>query len=184
MKAEPRLAGLLLAAGGSERLGRPKQLVKLKGEALVLRAARLLLTQTPDVFVVIGAHAAEVGQQLKDLPVRIARNQGWRSGMGGSIVHGMCEIKNDPEGVLIMLCDQWRIEQQDLNDLVTGWKENPAELCVARWKKSYGPPAIFPRGLFDDLQRLSGERGAKTLIAKQSEVHFIAIPNAQFDLDT
>ena len=178
------MAGLLLAAGGSERLGEPKQLLKLRGESLVLRATRLLLTQTPNVTVVIGAHAAKVGQQLKGLPVCIARNEDWRLGMGGSIASGMSLISDEPDGVLIMLCDQWRISQQDLKNLVVDWKENPSEPVVARWKESHGSPAILPRCMFNGLQQLRGDRGAKSLIAKQLTVHFVDVLNAQFDLDT
>ncbi len=80
----------------------------------MLRATRLLLSQTPNVTIVIGAHAAEVGLQLKGLPVRIKRNKDWRLGMGGSIASGMSLISDEPDGVLIMLSDQWRISQQDL----------------------------------------------------------------------
>ena len=184
MKAKPRLAGLLLAAGRSERLGEPKQLVKLRGETLVLRAARLLLTQTPNVSVVIGAFAAKIGQQLKGLPIGIVRNNNWQEGMGASIACGMNKIRSDPDGVLIMLCDQWRIEQKDLFRLVRAWKEDPNRITTAAWDNKQGPPVIFPRHLFDELRKLKGPVGAKNLVNQQADVVKIELPNAQFDLDT
>jgi molybdenum cofactor cytidylyltransferase len=183
-KPGPKLAGLLLAAGGSERLGTPKQLVRVGGESLVLRTARLLLTQSPTVTVVTGAHAAETGAQLKGLRVRLRRNAGWQSGMGGSLACGMNAIGDGMDGVLIMLCDQWRVSQQDLQTLVEAWKSDPSELVVSRWEDSFGAPAIFPRSLFPGLGNLTGDRGAKSLIAKQASVRFVDCPNAQFDLDT
>jgi molybdenum cofactor cytidylyltransferase len=85
---------------------------------------------------------------------------------------------------LILLCDQWRIGQQDLQHMVQTWKDNPAVPVVARWQESYGSPAIFPRLLYGELQQLQGDRGAKALITKQLLVHFADIPNAQYDLDT
>ena len=144
----------------------------------------MLLTQTPNVFVVIGADAALVGQELKGLPVGITRNSEWQEGMGSSIACGMKEISNDLDGVLILLCDQWRVEQEGLKELLTAWKENPSVAVVARWEESHGSPAIFPQPLFDELRQLQGDRGAKALIARQSEVHFVDMPGAQFDLDT
>lgn len=181
---EPRLACLLLAAGGSRRLGKPKQLIDINGEVLVQRTARLLLTQSSRVTVVIGAHAAETGKALHGLRVAIARNEDWAHGMGGSIAHGMRSFPKDAEGVLILLCDQWRIGQGDLENLVQTWRQNPAETTVARWSESYGSPAIFPASLFDELRQLKGDRGAKSLIARQLQVNFCDIPNAGFDLDT
>jgi molybdenum cofactor cytidylyltransferase len=184
LTSKPKLAGLLLAAGASIRLGKPKQLVTFRSESLVKRAARSLLTQTPNVFVVIGAEAAQVGQQLKGLPVRIVRNDDWQKGMASSIACGVSEVSEDFDGVLILLCDQWRIAQKDLKELINVWKENPAIPVVARWSGSYGSPAIFPHHLFDELRHLQGDRGAKALVARQSEVHFVDMHNAQFDLDT
>ena len=184
VKARLRLAGLLLAAGGSERLGQPKQLVTMGGQSLVKRAARLLLTQTPNVNVVIGAHSARTGQQLNGLPVRIVRNKDWQSGMGGTIACGMNEIKGNFDGVLILLCDQWRLEHQDLKKLVEAWRGNPSVPAVASWKDSFGSPAIFPGATFKELQRLEGERGAKQLISRIAPAQYVDLPNAAFDLDT
>ncbi|NIP18757.1 MAG: NTP transferase domain-containing protein, partial [Xanthomonadales bacterium] len=116
--AEPRLACLLPAAGGSERLGRPKQLLELDGEALVVRSARLLLEQSDEVTVVTGACAGQVGDALRELPVGLVHNRGWESGMGGSIAAGVRAIGDGPDGILIMLCDQWRITAGDLGRLV------------------------------------------------------------------
>ncbi len=181
---KPILSGLLLAAGSSERLGQPKQLVQFQGESLLRRTAGILLAQTDEVVVVSGAFSAEIEDELKDLPVHIQNNEAWRSGMGGSIACGMSMIGDESNGVLIMLCDQWRIGQPDLQDLVDIWKENPSVTVVARWKHSHGSPAIFPRHLFDDLQQLSGDQGAKHLIVKQLIVRFADMPNAQFDMDT
>ena len=184
MGDRPKIAGLLLAAGESRRLGQPKQLVKVKGESLVLRTARLLLTQTPNVHVVVGANTAEIAQSIEKLPVRITRNSKWQDGLGSSIACGMNQIAGNFDGVLIMLCDQWRVEHQDLNDLVEAWNENPSVPTVATWKESFGSPAIIPKIMFEDLMQLKGERGAKCLLEAASPIRQVDLPNAGFDLDT
>lgn len=178
------LSGLLLAAGASERLGRPKQLLEFEGEALVRRAARLLLESTDEVVVVTGDHARAVGAALGGLHARIVNNADWRSGMGGSIARGMQAIAPDSDGVLILLCDQWRISKQDLRKLVATWRAQPGRGASANWDGNFGPPAIFPAAMFEDLRRLSGESGAKSLIATRPNFTNVEMPSAGFDLDT
>ena len=183
-KAEPVLVGLLLAAGSSERLGQPKQLVQWQGESLLRRTAGMLLAETDEVVVVSGAFAAEIEGDLKGIPVRIQHNDDWRSGMGGSIAAGMCGINRQADAVLIMLCDQWKIEPADLQSLIQTWKEEPAIVATAHWDNTPGPPTIIPHHLFGELSQLHGPQGARSLIRRQSRVNKVDIPNAQHDLDT
>lgn len=178
------LSGLLLAAGGSERLGEPKQLVDLNGTTLVRRTASLLLNCADEVVVVSGAHRDLVESEIRDLPLLLEHNEGWASGMGSSIAVGMRAVSESAEGVLILLCDQWRVDQRDLARLVREWRIDPGSGVCAEWKQGFGPPAIFPARLFGDLKKLRGVRGAKALIRERPEFRRAEIPNARFDLDT
>ncbi len=182
--ADPTLACLLLAAGGSDRLGAAKQLIPLHGESLVHRSTRLLLAQSAMVVVVTGARASEVAQEIQDLPAGIEHNSDWQAGLGGSIATGMRMMPEETDGVLLMLCDQWRIGQADLQTLFHAWLEAPSRVASSRWAEISGPPAIFPRHMFSDMSQLHGRRGAKELIRQQTRVHLVDMPNAQFDLDT
>jgi len=182
--ADPTLACLLLAAGGSHRLGVAKQLLCLNGESLVHRSARLLLAQSSIVVVVTGARPSEVAQEIQDLPARIEHNSNWLAGMGGSIATGMRLMAEEIDGVLLMLCDQWRIDQADLQTLFHAWLEAPSRVTSSRWMENFGSPAIFPRHMFSDLSQLHARQGAKELIRNQTRVHMVDLPNAQFDLDT
>jgi CTP:molybdopterin cytidylyltransferase MocA len=181
---DPVLGGLLLAAGGSERLGKPKQLIQFDGETLLCRTANLLLTQLSDLVVVTGASAPVVREQLQNSGVRIEHNEQWQAGMGGSIAAGMRAVSDELNGVLIMLCDQWRIDRDDLQALIQAWRKEPETIAVASWEGNLGPPVIFPGHLFDKLRQMSGPRGAKSLVEQQSRICRVEIPNAQFDLDT
>lgn len=181
---DPDLGGLLLAAGGSDRLGQPKQLIQLDGESLLRRTVNLLLAQFSDLVVVTGAFAPAVREQLQSPGVRIEHNDQWQAGMGGSIAAGMRAVSDDLDGVLIMLCDQWRIDNDDLQALIQSWKKEPETIATAGWGEILGPPVIFPGHLFGRLRQLRGPKGAKSLVEQQSGICQVEILNAQFDLDT
>ncbi len=181
---DPDLGGLLLAAGGSDRLGQPKQLIQLDGESLLRRTVNLLLAQFSDLVVVTGAFSPAVREQLQSPGVRIEHNDQWQAGMGGSIAAGMRAVSDDLDGVLIMLCDQWRIDGNDLQALIQSWNKEPETIASASWGEILGPPVIFPGHLYGRLRQLRGPQGAKSLVEQQSGVCQVEIPNAQFDLDT
>src|SRR3990170_2001437 len=86
----PKIGGLLLAAGGSRRLGTPKQLLEFEGKTLLLRAAEALVeTSCEPVVVVLGAEIERSKDEIEDLPVSFAINDDWESGMSSSIRVGL-----------------------------------------------------------------------------------------------
>jgi len=189
-KPEPgKFAAILLAAGPSSRLGQAKQLVRLDGESLVRRTARLLLSVDPVSLTVVTGFADDaVKQELSDLPVRFARNDDWEQGMGGSIACGIQNISEEVDGVLITLCDQWRIEGSDLFSLISMWLTDISRITAASWfddKASvYGVPALFPRYYIRELIKLTGSKGAKAVISQNlANVQFVKMENAAYDLD-
>ena len=184
-----KLGAVLLAAGGSSRLGQAKQLVQLDGESLVLRGARSLLELGPaKVIVVTGAASQAVSDQLSSVPVQLVHNPEWSMGMGRSIAAGLAHMPPTIEGVLIMLCDQWRVEYSDLNDLAKLWLSDISRIATASWNDSetrvYGPPAIFPRKYFRQLVCLKEDKGARSIIQQnKQQLLSILLENAAMDLD-
>jgi molybdenum cofactor cytidylyltransferase len=184
-----KLGVVLLAAGGSSRMGRPKQLLRIEDEALVTRMARRLIDLEPDsVLVVTGSAAQAVIDQLSGLPLQIVHNPHWEEGMAGSLAVGVKNLAVEIDGVLIMLCDQWRVGREDLQALVQVWNTDISQITTAYWhddgQQVIGPPAIFPRALFEELTGLKGDRGARAVIEKHREhATFVAMKNARFDLD-
>lgn len=180
------LGALLLAAGGSTRLGRPKQLLLIDGEPLVRRQARLLLALEPAcVIVVTGAVADEVGAALTGLDIVLAHNPDWERGMGGSLACGMRAMPERVRGALLLLVDQYRVDTQDLERLIATWGADPLAAVSASWDDQRGPPIVFPRSLFERVSRLRGESGARAVL-RRFRGRQIAVPvaNAAFDLDT
>jgi len=180
------LGTILLAAGCSSRLGRPKQLLEMDGEVLVRRQARVLSSIGPAcVVVVTGCEADGVAQALAGMPVQCAHNANWQGGMGSSLATGIRAMPERVRGALLLLCDQWQVDADDLRSLVDGWATQPQSAVLAQWGAASGPPVIFPRQMFARLSRLQGGRGARQVLK-----HFkgglvkVDLPHAAFDLDT
>jgi len=179
------LGAILLAAGGSSRLGRPKQLENIDGQPLVARQARLLLELQPACLVVVtGAADSAVRQALVGLPVEFAHHEDWAGGMGQSIARGIRSMPERVRGALLLLCDQWRIERSDLENLIRAWADAPQKAVVSIWDGASGPPVVFPRALFQRLLSLQGDRGARRLLKQyRGGLERVPVPNAAFDLD-
>jgi len=180
------LAGLVLAAGGSSRLGQPKQLYEWRGTPLVCRAVEACLEVCgAGVVVVTGAHAHEVEARLESYPVQIVRNSGWKTGMAGSLQAGIQKLRGSSfSGVLISLCDQPRLDSGDLASLANVWQTSPELPAAARYKGIIGVPAIFPGDYLDSLLNLQGDQGARSLLSACASVSSVEMPAAAFDIDT
>lgn len=185
----PDLGVVLLAAGPSTRLGQPKQLVRVGGRCLVNRSAQLALGLDPaSVTVVTGFEAERIEAELEGLPLDIVRNKNWANGMGSSINCGVRSMAGGVEGVMIMVCDQWRLEESDLHRLYEAWSSDISKIFVACWKEGSayvsGPPVIFPRKLIPELKSMQENRGARQLIDRYIDLaEFVEMENAACDLD-
>lgn len=186
---QPKLGAILLAAGPSTRLGHPKQLVKVRGESLVRRSARILSELgLESVIVVTGCESESVQAELSGLEVEAIFNREWEIGMGASIACGAKALPKGLEGVLVMVCDQWRIEREDLVQLIASWLSDISMISIANWKEGSayvsGPPVIFPRNIIQELRFVEKSRGARQIIDRNIEiVQYMTIENAAFDLD-
>ena len=107
--------------------------------------------------------------------------------MGGSIATGVCSLEEDIDAVLILLVDQWALNNDDIEHLINQWRLNTDKIVVSAINNSsqLSPPVIFPRQYFDQLMALSGEAGAKKVIQNNHQnVVKIRLSNASIDLDT
>jgi len=177
---------LIPAAGASTRLGQAKQLLRIGAVTLIRNAIDTAASVEPcEIIVVTGAHAIEVKAAARDAGVRWVHNERWRDGLGVSIATGAAEIDPGSSGVLILLCDQWRVGAGDLQTLVSTWRSAPGRIVSAKAGGHYTPPVIFPQNWFDKLCALEGDRGARSLLESRSgQVTAVPLENAAYDLDT
>lgn len=182
---------VLLAAGGSSRLGRPKQLLAYLGRTLVEHAARTALASgAAEVVVVVGAEAARVREALRGLRVRIVENPDWAAGMGGSIACGVAALEesNGGEGVeaaVVALADQPRITPAHLRTLAARLGESSKPIVASSYDGVLGAPCAFARSEFARLAVLTGDVGARHLIRNGEEpVEAVEFAGANVDVDT
>jgi len=182
----PKLSILIPAAGTSERLGHAKQLVKLGGTALIQNAVNIAQSIGPyEILVVTGANAKAVKDAVPHPPVRWVHNPDWLSGMGGSIALGAAETCPESTGLMVLLCDQWRVQEKDLRTLAETWQTDPGRIVCAHSNGINMPPVIFPSGCLDGLRKLKGHQGARNLLKEHADLLIpVSIKNATFDLDT
>ncbi len=181
----PRHAVVLLAAGGSRRLGEPKQLLDVAAEPLARRAARTALATDPSqALVVLGAHADAVWSAVADLPLARVDCDDWAAGLSASIRAGLRTLDPTVDGALFVLCDQPGLTASHLHALVSRWRSDPERATASAYSGTIGVPAIIPRSWFHDLESMEGDRGARGLLRdRAAEVATVDAPSLSDDLD-
>lgn len=189
---QPKVAIVLLAAGMATRMGPNgghKLLAAFDGMPLVRRSALIAMgSDAASVTVVVGHRQDDIRKVLVDLPVTIIANPAYPSGMASSLTTGFAAAAaDDTEGVLVMLADMPGVTTDDLNRMITAFRDaNGASIVRAVSQGKRGNPVILPRALNDAVLRLEGDVGARHLI----ETSGLAVTDveigdaAQIDVDT
>jgi len=180
---------IVLAAGGSSRLGHPKQLLPYRGRTLLRHAAETaLLSVCRPVIVVLGAQPDRLRPELSGLDVRVVDNPGWEAGMGSSIRAGLAALETaspDGAGLVLMLCDQPLITPDSLDALVRAFDDTGSPLVASAYADTRGVPAFFSRALFPELRALPDAQGAKPIIMRHAaNAIALPLPAGVWDVDT
>ena len=181
------VALLLLAAGASSRMGRPKQLLPYRGRTLLRHAAETAVASgCAPLVLVTGALHDELVAEVADLPIRAVRNEHWETGMASSLQAGLTAVAGtNPTAVLVLLTDQPLVTPALLQQLVALQQQTQAPAVAAAYAGTLGVPAIFSRALFHDLQQLQGAQGATRLLAMLGPaVGRVDFPAGLLDVDT
>ena len=184
----PKVGGLLLAAGGSRRLGEPKQLLEFEGKTLLRRAAEALCeSDCEPVIVVLGAEIERSKNEIDDLTISLVVNDEWERGMSSSIRGGLEKLlllEPEIDAVMITLCDQPFVTEEKIGLFIKEFERNRAPTIAAQYNDLLGVPALFSREIFDALLNLKGDKGARDLIRQTDSAISIDLPEAAFDIDT
>jgi len=184
------IAAIILAAGASRRLGRAKQLVRVAGETLLARTVRVAIEAGADpVLVVLGANRERIAEDLDFSGVHVVANDGWESGIAGSIRAGVEELQRlqpKAEIVLILVCDQPRLSAEHLQSLIESCRgaKEPA-IVASRYAGIAGIPAVFPASQFSRLMALEGDAGARCLLRNpECPMNTVDFAGGEEDIDT
>ena len=173
------VAAVILAAGASRRLGEPKQLVRLDRETLLERVVRVAAEAgCSPILVVLGASSEAILAQSRLDPAKVLLNPEWEEGMASSIRAGLHALSPEVHAALLLTCDQPTVTAEHLRRLAFG---TPTEPVASRYAGRHGVPAYFPASTFAELLHLSGDQGARLLLAA---ARAIDLPGGEIDVDT
>lgn len=183
------VAGLLLAAGGGSRLGRPKALVWLGGSLLVERGFALLARAGCDpIVVVLGASAPQVRTEAELGTALVVVNDDWRSGMGSSLRAGLAALTATPApATVIALVDQPVVSLAAVDRLVAAWRGG-AGAAVATFGGAQRNPVVLDRAWWPAAAAVAtGDRGARAFLRSRPDL-VTAVPcddvASAVDIDT
>ena len=164
-----RVAGIVLAAGGSQRFGSLKQLLPWHGKPLAWYALRAALDAGLEpIVVVIGAEASKVQQALADEDVRFLENPAWADGQSTSMQAGLDEVGDSVEAAVILLADMPMVNDDLLRALVKLHRETLAPLVAPVVGERRGNPVLFDRKTFPALHDVRGDQGGRGLFNRFS----------------
>jgi len=180
---------IILAAGASTRLGKPKQLLRYRGKTLLAYSINEAVNSNADaVVVILGKDANLFKNEIDERKVRVAINASWEEGMASSLRLGMDTLLNDKpyiDAVIFMVCDQPYISSSLLNELIITQQKTTKQIVTSNYGDSIGPPALFHKKYFIELMKLSGDAGARKIIQQNmNDVATILFPEGKIDIDT
>jgi molybdenum cofactor cytidylyltransferase len=183
------VAAIIVAAGSSSRLGRPKQLVMIGEEPMLQRAIRCAQEAgASPVFVVLGAHRELIQNAIDFGAANVVVNEDWEEGLASSIRTGVKAVQSEApaaEGMLLMTCDQPRVTTMHLHRLIQmSYAQWQPTAIASTYEETPGIPAIFPRQALRDLLALRGDKGARVLLAKPPwPVIVVPLEGGEIDID-
>ncbi|CCP16594.1 nucleotidyltransferase family protein [Stenotrophomonas maltophilia] len=179
-------AVVVLAAGGSTRLGQPKQLLTRQGETLIHRVVRLSLELAPSqALVVVGANAQAVTSSIAGLDATPVTNHHWERGLASSLQVAGTHLLPAVAAVMVVACDQPAIEHSHLQALLSGARASASGCAGTRHGNVLGVPAVVPRAWFNSAGA-TGDRGfgARLRQLPIDAVHALQAPELGLDIDT
>jgi len=178
-----KVAGIILAAGASTRMGQPKQLLKLGEERLLDRAVRVARQAgCAPVVVVLGASAEAIVAECSLDNATVVISPEWSEGMASSIRCGVRQVAEECDATLLMVCDQPAVTSDHLRELVDRCTDRDIGGPVASsYAGRRGVPACFPASHFAELLLLRGDSGARHLLESTLAVE---LAGGELDIDT
>jgi molybdenum cofactor cytidylyltransferase len=180
------VAGLVLAAGASTRMGTPKQLLPLAQTTLLDRVlSEVLASELKSVVLVLGFMARDIlkGLQtdLRHPKLKIIENKDHHSGISSSIISGLSAVEKDCDGVMVILGDMPHLTAGVINLLLHRSAESRCPLAAITSKGKRSHPVVIRRPFFPDLRALRGDEGARALFVEHADRVCLVEPEGDYD---
>ncbi|MBX9723232.1 MAG: nucleotidyltransferase family protein [Candidatus Obscuribacterales bacterium] len=185
----PNVALIILAAGNSSRMGRPKQLREFNGTTLLAHVVDAgLESNCNSIFVVLGSQIELMTAALVGKSIKIICNENWQEGMASSIAAGIQNLQNSNDNfdaTIIATCDQPFVSSELFNALISAFDTSKSKIVASKYNEIAAVPALFDSVYFDELSKLSGSEGARKIIRNnQRQLQTVEFPNGSIDIDT
>jgi len=159
------IAAVVLAAGSSSRMGKPKQTLQLEGWSMLERVLQTLSqTKVDRVVVVLGAHSSAVRGGVKFGREKVVLNPRFKEGMSGSLRIGLAEVE-EADAAIIVLGDQPFVSPGTIDRIIDAYVSSKSPVVVPVYRGRRGNPVLFDRSLFPQIRRIRGDVGAKSVVA-------------------
>ncbi|WP_235831000.1 nucleotidyltransferase family protein [Flavobacterium ustbae] len=180
---------IILAAGNSSRLGRPKQLLEYKESTLLKNTiSEALKVENSFVIVVTGSNHNLIEKELYSFEIAFSFNPDWETGMSSSIVKGITDLlfqNPDCEQCILTVCDQPFVTNSIFENLISESQKNQKGIAASAYADTLGTPVLFHQKYFQELQELKGQEGAKKLLKKYTDdVVSVPFEKGNIDIDT
>lgn len=183
--AHSKTAGIILAAGGSERFGRTKQILDWMGKPFVVQVARCALIAGLDpVIVVTGADRESVEEVISDLPIKSVFNPDWSLGQSTSLKAGLAALSLSCDRAMFLLSDQPQISVHLIRALIERHNQKREPITAPMMRERRGNPVMFAGETFPVLQEASGDMGGRSVFSRFKVDHITWVDDrALFDVD-
>lgn len=182
------ISAILLAAGESNRMGQPKQLMPFGQSTIVGKTIdNLLNSAVSETIVVLGYREEEVRKTIAGKTVKIAINPDYQQGMSTSIIAGLKQVDKRARAILIALCDQPFVNSRTINSLIEAFIANNKGIIMPVYQGRRGNPVIFAIKYKGEILNLKGDVGGREIIKRHPDDVLEVAVNCEdilIDIDT
>ena len=166
------ISAILLAAGESKRMGRPKQMLAWKGKTLLRHVLENLIHSTVDEIILVLGHEAEAIQKsLTEFQIKIVINPDYQQGMASSLRQGLLAMDPGSEAFLVVLADQPGIDPEIINQIIHKFQRADPRRGIARpvYRGLQGHPVLISVRYLQEALQLQGDVGARQILMNHPE---------------
>lgn len=164
-------------------MGLPKLTLIYMDKSLLTHAVHRAKAVTSESLVVVGAYGEQYQLEAEKAGAKVIHNPQWSEGLASSLRIGIASLSKNVEAALVILPDQPFVPTQHLQKLVETWQDTGTQLVFSRYQDILGAPCIIDRSLFESVQTLRGDKGARALVRDGMTVAEVELEHFQ-DIDT